>query len=267
MKKGTVVHSALGLAAALLVLAMSVPAASAQETDIEKLKREMKTFKVIGDADLYCSIFVLGFERSEVKILAAERGAEKVLLSDGDICFINRGSADGIQADQVFLIVEPGSDIIDPVSKANLGALGYKRGRARVLAVDENRATVRLEKTCGQVQVGHELIPLTAREELKGLDQGLEPVPAEGEGVSGRIIYLENTLEQIGSTYWALINLGTENGLEFGQQLIGFRRVQGDVPRQAIASLIVIDAGPNWAAVKVLTSKDVLRVGTEVQTK
>jgi len=265
MKKGTAVCLALGLFAASL--AFSVPAGAAQESPLDQAKKEIKTFKLLSDADLYCSIFVLGDERPAIKILAAERGEEKVLLTDADLCFINRGSADGIALDQVFLVVEAGPDVVDRFGGANLGAIGHKRGRARVVAVDENQATVRLEKSCGQVMVGYYLMPFAAKEVVLGQDQGIEPAPAAGEGVDGRIIHLESTLEQIGSGHWAIVNLGTEDGLEAGRQVVAFRKLEGDAPRQAIASLVVIDAGPKWSTVKVLSAKDVLQVGTEVQTR
>jgi len=265
MKKGIAVCLALGSVAA--ILALSIPPGAAQESPVDRARQEAKTFKLLSDTDLYCSIFVLGRERPDIKILSAERGDEKVLLSDADLCFINRGSADGIALDQVFLVVEAGPDIVDPISRANFGALGHKRGRARVVAVEDERATVRLEKSCGQVMTGYYLVSFVAKDVVLGQDQGVEPAPAEGEGASGRIICLENSLEQIGSGYWAIINLGTESGLAVGQQIIAFRHIQGDLPRQPIASLVVIDAGATWATVKVLTAKDVLQIGTEVQTR
>lgn len=267
MKKGTVFYSALSLAAAILILALSVPAGTGQESPIEKARREQKTFKLISHSDLFCSFFILGPTRPEIKILAAELGGEKVLLTDTDRCFINRGSKDGIQVDQRFLIMEAGSDVIDPVSSSNLGALGFKRGQARVVDVEENRATVRLEKSCGQVMVGFYLVPFPGGDIVMGQDLGYSSAPGEGEGVSGRVVFLVDTLEQAATGYWALINLGTENGLTVGQQLVAFRRAQGDVPRQPIASLVVIDAGPTTATVKVLSAKDVIRPGTEVQTR
>jgi hypothetical protein len=267
MNKGAAVRFTLGLAAALLIVAGSARIVGAQESPIEQAKREQKTFKILGNADLYCSFFLLGRTRPEIKILAAEHGEEKVLLTDSDLCFINGGSKGGIAVGQLYLVVEAGPDVIDPVSKANLGAIGLRRGRARVVAVDEDRATVRLEKSCGQVMVGYYLVPFVERPTMVGQDEGYEPAPAEGEGASGRVLYIVDTLEEAGTTYWVLISLGTDHGLKIGQQLVAFRRVQGDVPRQPIASLVVIDVGPTTATLKVLSAKDIVQVGTEVQTK
>ncbi|MBN2206301.1 MAG: hypothetical protein JW742_02765 [Candidatus Aminicenantes bacterium] len=267
MTHGTAVRLALGSVAVIAILALSAPTGAAQDSPLDRAREEAKTFKLLSDADLYCSIFILGDERPEIKILSAERGDEKVLLSDTDLCFINKGAADGIALDQVYLVVEAGPDVVDTFGGHNLGALGQKRGRARVVAVDDERSTVRLEKCCGQVMVGHYLVPFTAKDVVLGQERGIEPAPLEGQGISGRIIYLENTLEQVGTNYWAIINLGNEHGLAPGQQVIAFRRVRDEVPRQAVANLVVIDVGMSWATVKVLTAKDVLRVGTEVQTR
>jgi len=267
MNKGAAVRFQLCLAAALLIVAGSVRVARAQESPLDQARREQNTFKILGDADVYCSFFLLGRTRPEIGILAAERGEEKVLLTDADLCYINRGSKNGIAVGQLYLVVEAGPDVIDPVSKANLGAVGLKRGRARVVAVDDDRATVRLEKSCGQVMVGCYLVPFVERQTMVGQDEGYDAPPAEGASASGRVIYLVDTLEEAGTTYWVLINLGTDNGLKVGQQLVAFRRVRGDVPRQPIASLVVIDAGPTTATLKVLSAKDVVQVGTEVQAR
>lgn len=267
MRHRRVVRFALGTVALVAALALSVPPVAAQDSEVDRAKQEAKTFKLLSDSDLYCSIFVLGSERPALKITAAERGAEKVLLSDSDLCFINQGAADGIALDQVFLIVEAGPDVVDAFGGPNLGALGMKRGRARVVAVDDAQATVRLEKCCGQVMVGHYLVPFTAKDIVLGQDQGIDSAPPEGAGASGRIIHLENTLQQVGTNYWAIINLGDKDGLQPGQQVIAFRRVSDDTPRQPVANLVVIDVGLDWATVKVLTAKDALKVGTEVQTR
>jgi hypothetical protein len=235
-----------------------------QETkqyQIEKAKIFQEAYPLISESDLYCSFYVIGKDKPELQIISAERGDERILLSDADLLYINRGKNDGLEIGQMFLIIELGQSV------SNYGTLALKRGRARIVILEDTRGGVKIEKTCGQIMVGDYLVPFEEKEGLLGKDLGYEAPLEEGTGTSGKIIYLQNELNEIGTGHWALIDLGSENGIQVGQQMTIFRRVQKDAPRQAIANLVVIDTQPNTSTVKILSCKEVVRLGAEVQTK
>ena len=235
-----------------------------QETkqyQIEKAKIFQEAYPLISESDLYCSFYIMGKEKPEMQIVGAERGDEKIMVSDADLVYINRGKNDGLEIGQMFLIIELGPSV------SNYGTLALKRGRARIVTLEDTRGEVKIEKICGQIMVGDYLVPFEEKEGLLGKDLGYEAPLEEGTGTTGNIIYLQNELNQIGSGHWALIDLGFENGIQVGQQMTIFRRVQKDASRQAIANLVVIDTQPNTSTVKILSCKEVVQLGAEVQTK
>lgn len=237
-----------------------------QEQKTKKAKLYRDIFPLISESDLYCSFFVLEKKELDTKIVGAEKMEERMLLREHDIFFINKGRIDGFETGQMFLILEIGRKIKNPVTKEKYGFLALKRGRARIVEVEESRASARLEKACDQVMVGHCLVPFEEKGGLLGVDLGYDVLPPEGEGINGMIIYLVRDYEQIGSGHWALIDLGEEDGLQFGQQLIIYRKLKKSDSIESIGSLIVIDTQRRTSTVKVLSAKHALKVGDLVKT-
>jgi len=231
-----------------------------QEHQIEKAKIYQEVYPVISESDLYCSFFILE-ERLELKISGADKEYEKTLLTDSDIVYVNQGKKDGLEEGQLFLVIEVGPKI------ENFGHLAFKRGRARIEALQETKASAVLERTCGQVMIGNFLMPFEEKEGILGKDLGYDVPPEEGEGLKGSIIYLQRGHQQIGSGYWALINLGSEDGLQIGQQMIIYRIVKEGSPLQILGNLIIIDTQSRTSTVKILSCKDALMLGDHVQTR
>lgn len=244
----------------------SAEGGESQEQKTKKAKLYRDIFPLISESDLYCSFFVLEKKELDTKIVGAEKMEERMLLREHDIFFINKGRVDGFETGQMFLILEIGSKIKNPVTREKYGFLALKRGRARIVEVEESRASARLEKACDQVMVGHCLVPFEEKGGLLGVDLGYDVFPPEGEGINGMIIYLVRDYEQIGSGHWALIDLGEEDGLQFGQQLIIYRKLKKSDSIESIGTLIVIDTQRRTSTVKILSAKDALKVGDLVKT-
>ncbi len=232
-----------------------------QQYQIEKAKIFQEAYPVISESDLYCSYFVLEDDPPDWRVIGAERQNEKILLSDDDIVYVNRGQRDGVEVGQLFMLVEVKNKLQD------FGYLGCKRGRLRIISCEDSRSVGRIEKSCGQVTVGNFLFPFEEKEGLLGKDLGFEPYGTQGQGPVGRIIFLENDFVQVAAGHWAIINLGRQQGMEVGQQLTVFRRVSASSPREAVANAIVIDVSQRTATVKILSAKDAIFSGYEVQGK
>ena len=89
----------------------------------------------------------------------------------------------------------------------------------------------------------------------------------EADGVKGSLVYLQNNLQQIASYQWALIDLGAEQGIQVGQQMILYRRTRKDLPVQILGNCIVIDVKSNTSTIKVLSCRDVIRKGDLVMER
>lgn len=239
----------------------------AQQDQIEKPKIFQEAYPLISESDLYCSFFILEDELPQIKIIASERQEEKILLSDSDIFFIDKGKNDGLEVGQVFLILEIGPQIKSPVTKENYGQLAFKRGRASIVRLEETNGTAKIEKTCGQIMVGQFLAPFEEKEGLLGKDLGFEVIPEEERPSSGNLIYLQDGYNMIGPGHWALIDLGREDGVQIGQQMTVFKRAKEETTRQAIGNLIVIDTQGMTSTVKILSCSEAIELGDEVQIK
>lgn len=244
----------------------SVDRAENQEQEIKKAKLYKDIYPLISEIDLYCSFFVLEKKKLDTEIIGTERGEEQILLREHEIFYINKGKEDGLETGQIFLILERGPKIKNPFARGRLGHLALKRGRAQIVAVEETSASARLEKACGQVMVGHFLVPFEEKGGLFGKDLGYEVPPPEGEGLEGRIVYLQGGYQRIGSQQWALIDLGEQNGLQFGQQLIVYRRLKKRGSLTIVGNLIVIDTQERTSTVKILSNKDAIKIGDLVRT-
>jgi hypothetical protein len=236
---------------------------------IQRAKIFREAYPIIAEVDLYCSLFVYEGDLPDLMIIGAEKGYEKTILSDADTVFLNKGKNAGLEVGQVFLVVEIGESLGD------YGRLANQRGRAHVIFLEDERAVARIEKSCGQLMVGNYLVPFEEKETLLGKDLGYETYAEEDSETVGDIIYLERDYNQIGSGAWAIIDIGDEDGVQVGQQLTIYKRIQNpktleyrdDLPKIGVGSSVVIDTGKKTATVKILSCSDSIMKGQVVQAK
>lgn len=265
----------LFLAAALTAASGTAAAQTTSEEQeqvqhqIERAKIFREAYPVIADVDLYCSLFVHEGEIPDLMIVGAERSYEKTILSDSDTVYLNQGKNAGIEIGQVFLAVEIGESL------GGFGRLANKRGRVHVVFVEDERSLARIEKSCGGLRVGNCLVPFEEKETLLGKDLGYEVYAEEEAGPVGKVIYLERDYNQIGSGAWAIIDLGAEDGLQVGQQMTLYKKIQNpqtlefraDLPRVGVGSAVVIDTTMRTATMKILSCWDSVTKGQMVQGK
>ena len=122
--------AAAGLVFVALIL--SVPgrplAQGTQENLIRKAKIFEETYALINESDLNCSFYMHeeGKLLPDIRIVGAERMNEKGLFEDGDVIYIDRGAADGLEIGQLFLTVGLRAKV------GKLGTVMERHGRARV---------------------------------------------------------------------------------------------------------------------------------------
>lgn len=253
----SILSAALCVAAAIALLAS--PAAA--QDQIQRAKIFQDEYALIQETDLYCSIYLLEGELPELRIIGSERQREKDLLADADVFYVGRGGAAGLEIGQLFLVVGVGEKLGD------FGRLAQRKGKARVVAVEDERAKVRIDKACQAVTVGDVLYPFEEREGMVGKDLGYDDSLAPGAGLSGHIIHLQTDFNILGSGHWAIIDLGGEQGLRPGRQLTVFKRAQQNLPREAVGNVVVIDVQNRTATIKLLSVRDAVETGDEVQAK
>jgi len=229
--------------------------------DISKAKVYQEFADLINEVDLYCSFSLWEKEIPGLWITGAEREYEKKMFSDGDVVYLNKGKGEGVEPGQVFSVLEIRNEI------PGYGPLAFGKGRARVQFADDNTAVAVVEEACDPVRTGYYLVPFEEKEGMTGKDLGYDVLPVEAGGVKGGLIYVQNDLRLIATNHWALIDLGSEQGIQVGQQLILYRTTRQNVPLQILGNCIVIDVKSNTATIKLLSCRDVIRKGDRVMER
>ena len=231
------------------------------EYEVEKAKIYQEIYDLLSETDLYCSFYILDGDEPDTKILGAERADEKVQFNNGDIVYINKGRNDGIEEGQMFMALEVGEPI------PGYGPLVHQRCRVRVVALEENTASARVEKVCGPVMIGNYLVPFEEKEGRMGKDLGYNVPPYENNGLKGKILYLKDDFVQAGPGAWALLNLGEVDGIQLGQQLVAYRKLYKETPLFVFGNMVVIDTQKRSCTVKILSCKDPLMIGDLIQAR
>lgn len=237
-----------------------------QEQEAKKARLYKDVFPLITESDLYCSFFAMDKIELEAQIVGSEKDKERILLRESEIFYVNKGSADGFEVGQIYSILQVGEKLRNPITGKRFGRVVYKRGRAQIVSVEEGRAFAKLEKSCGEVMVGHFLVPFEEKSGLLGKDLGYDVPINEEEGPRGMLIYFQDEYQQISKGHLSIIDIGEEDGIHFGQQLVIYRKTKGKKGTiEKIGNSIVVDTQKKTSTVKILSSNNALRVGDFVQ--
>jgi len=248
------------LCLALITVCLLLPGRPFAQDQIQKPKIFQETYDLINDTDLYCSFYMLeqGKKLPDIQIIGAERLDENLEFSDDQTVYINRGKVDGLEIGDLFQVIGI-EEKVPPY-----GTVVLKRGRVRVVRLEDKVAVGRIEKSCNPVRVGDYLLPFEEQEGEIGKDKGYD-VMDPNASKRGQVIYVENGIHVSAAGQWALIDLGRQHCVQIGDQLTVFHRVRPNLPREPIGSAIIIDVRGATATVKVLSSRDAVEVGNEVQ--
>jgi len=245
----------------IILISLSMTLYGFQQENIKRAKIYEEEYQLITESDLYCSFYVLDEGRPELKIIGAERAYERDMFSDEDVVYLNQGREQGLNEGQVFMVIEVKREI------PGVGPIAFMRGRVRIQELDDSKSTARIEKSCSGIKEGDYLVPFQPKEGIIGKDLGYDIPPFESEGVKGEVVFLQTEFNQVGSGHWALINIGQEDGLTLGQQLILYRVIEENAPIQVFGNCVVIDVQQETSTIKVLSCRDAVRIGDRVMLR
>jgi hypothetical protein len=253
-----------GLALILTGFVILVPgrpfAQEVQGSQIKKAKIFEDTYQLINESDLNCSFYMHeeGKLLPDIRIIGAERQNEKSHFEDGDLIYIDKGAADGLEIGQLFMTI----GLRAKVDK--IGTVMERHGRARIVRLDDHMASARVEKGCGRILVGDFLVPYEEEQGEIGKDLGYGDMDPNASK-HGYVIYIENDFHISASGQWALINMGRQHCVQIGDQLNIFHQAAPGLPREAFASAIIIDVRGATSTIKILGARDAVDIGAEVQ--
>src|SRR5688572_20013374 len=151
----------------LLAFAFTSNAQTPAPTPTVVLPDHQKPQHVVGQSSLYCTGFIRYQQLPKMpEIVGAEEEQEQRKFSDGDIVYINAGSAQGIKEGQTFQIIRPRGEV-KGVHKNKTGFIGtYVQdvGQLQVFKVSEKISAAQITMSCDQVLFGDLLTPIPDRE-------------------------------------------------------------------------------------------------------
>jgi hypothetical protein len=183
--------------------------------------------RVAGQSKLYCAGFIKYQRLPRMpEIVGAEEEQEQRTYADGDIVYLNRGSAEGIKEGQNFQIIRPRGDV-KGVYKQKFGYLGtYVQdvGQLQVFRVWENTAAARITFTCDTALLGDLLAPIPDRESpLQRAEANLDRFADPSGKQTGILMMAKDNREMVTRNDIVYIDLGTEDKINRGDYLTVYR--------------------------------------------
>ena len=233
-----------------------------------------------AEADLYCYGYigdpreplpnsVASFEDVEMRydvgaLLQVIGGAQ------GDLIFIDGGTATGIVAGETYLVVRPSEVVTHPRTHGVIGQHYDFKGQVRILRADERRACAIITASCDTIMIGDKLkplpqlpIPLARIPELPGF---CEPRNARANGF---IVNAQGGWsDALGEGLLVEINLGHDEQVQPGDFLTVWRESpQPGQPGQVLGEIGVLTTEAHTATGKIVAQRYAMRVGDHVELR
>jgi LysM domain-containing protein len=249
------------------------------ETEEERLKREAEgrqsvtdpLIPAIEETALQCAHYVVDDHEDEsLHIVGSEDGATKNAFAERDILYLNKGSNSGVKAGDVYSLQHVSYTVKHPDTNRTIGIKVEVTGRARVILVQENSATVTVEQACMDIHVGDYLkpyekmpIPLIARHAPPD-----RLTPSTGR-ITGTVVDIAEDLMIAGERQLVTVNVGSDNGIAPGNLFTVYKIMYPSVPtaRNVIGELVVVAVREKTATARVLYSRDAIMNGDKAELR
>jgi nucleoid-associated protein YgaU len=141
--------------------------------------------------------------------------SERLVLGAGDRLYVR-----GVLPDsESFNVVRRGPLYVDPVTNEVLGQEATYIGLGQAVAQDDDIATMFLQSTREEAQIGDRILPTEERK----VDSTFFPSAPEGD-VDGEIISVFSGVTQVGQYDVVVVNRGEREGMEVGNVLAIYKR-------------------------------------------
>jgi len=228
-------------------------------------------YPISEEATVQCAPYVVQSREDEgLSIVGSEEGATRVAHSYGSILYLSRGSNGGVKAGDVYSLQHAAYKVKHPVTGKNLGTKVEVTGWGRVILVTDASASVIVEQACGAIHAGDYLRPF----EKQNVPLALRRTPPDRltppSGKSaGYVVDTADDAMITGTNSVVTIDLGSEAGLTPGNLLTVYRTVYPSVPtpRNVVGELAVLTVRERTATAKVMSSRDAIINGDQVELR
>lgn len=200
-----------------------------EDADKKRAKYELDVESPIPPVnahDIYCTGFIAsGYVLPKLRIVSGPNQI-KESLAQGDVVYLNGGTAEGVETGAEYFIIEPGKAVHHPESGQAVGNLYLRVGRVKVLTAQDHTSIAQIVFSCDEIRYGFALTPFSPIPIPWNISQtpgGLPLYLPESALPRGSVIWAEDRLESTGTHNVLYINLGSNHKLAPGDKLWIFR--------------------------------------------
>ncbi len=221
-------------------------------------------------ADVYCFARIYHDESGfPFTIVSAELMDFQDSFSEGDIVYVNGGTAEGVGAGDRFFVMRRERDLSHPVSDAAMGTIYRQLGQMRVLCAQEHTSIAEIVYACDPIWIGDLLqpfepvpVPLVVSPERTTRCDAPNGLP------TGYIVYTRDDVIDAGPNFLAMIDLGRADGVYPGQFATIFHPNPAEgMPRLVVGELGVLTVEEHYSTVKITNGWRPVGVGSRIELK
>ena len=234
-------------------------------------EKDLYCYGYIGDPGELFANRIAGWEDVEVRY---QPGATRQEIdgSEGDLVFIDGGSATGLVAGETYILVVPHDLVPHPVTGQVLGLEYEYRGQVKVLCTEANKSRGIITQSCAEIPQGSYLKPMP---QLPIPLARIPSLPAFCDPASGKTNgYIVSSqggsfLESLGEGQLIGISLGHDDQVNPGEFLTVYRDQQeGRSPeRQVLGEIAVLTTEGHTATARIVLMRRSMHIGDRVEVR
>ncbi len=242
----------------------------AEPTGPENELIEGEPYPLGTSADVYCfARLVQDDSIFPFSIMSAEKMDYQDHFSEGDIVYVNGGTAEGVKAGDRFFVLHRSRELTHPVSNAKMGTIFRQLGQIRVLCAQEHSSICEVTYACDPIGIGDLLQPF----DPVPVPLVVAPDPTDRCDLpngkpTGYIIYTRDDVIDAGPESLAMIDLGAADGLYPGEfATIFHENPAAGMPRLVVGELGVLTVEEHYSTVKITNGWRPVGVGSRIELK
>jgi hypothetical protein len=226
---------------------------------------------VLSEVDAQCSPYIPTHgEDDGLHVVGSEQGPARTMMATGDILYFSRGEDAGLKPGDVFSIHRKDYTVEHPKGGGRLGTKVQSIGWARVILTQPKSATAVVEQACIGIEAGDYLKPFQkiAVPLVTQTRRSDRMTPPSGKA-HGYIVDLGEHNDVAGAGHFAIIDLGTKDGVAPGTPLVIYRVEYPAAPtsRNVLGDMVIVTAQERTATAMIMASWGGIFRGDEVEIR
>lgn len=234
---------------------------------LSERKQSTTGYKTSGSVRLQSLSFISEVELDTVGEIS-HSGAPKIELVFGDPVYLDFYKRQKVSVGDRFHVIEKIRKVPDPEGNfSTLGWLMKRKAVAEITQIKKNIVQAVIIDSYNSVKRGDKIVPFepTLRK--------VNPHTTSKQLV-GKIVEAENQQFLISNNDFVFLNLGKQQGVDDGLEMVVVRRGDGifpeddkELPNVVVGRLLVVEARENTSSAYVLDLKNSLSIGDRVQNR